>query len=109
MISISNTVSMAAAPAGSCKRSLRPSMLLPMFVAAALAFALPGFAAVNWLQSYGNSAHTNYNAAETTISPTNVKKLQLQWGSSAMTNGVTSFAFFDNVIYAQGQGSSSNG
>lgn len=109
MISISNTVSMAAAPAGSCKRSLRPSMLLPMFVAAALAFALPGFAAVNWLQSYGNSAHTNYNAAETTISPTNVKKLQLQWGSSAMTNGVTSFAFFDNVIYAQGQGTSSNG
>jgi outer membrane protein assembly factor BamB len=105
MISISNAGWLAAIDAPTANRSLRVAMRL-MSVAAALAFTLPSFAAVNWLQSYGNSAHTNYNAAETTISPTNVKKLRLQWGSSAMTNGVTSFALFDNVIYAQGQGTS---
>ena len=107
MSTISNTDLMATIPGGVLQKiAAALGCRSLMFAAAALAFALPGFAAVNWLQSYGNSAHTNYNAAETTISPTNVKKLQLQWGSSAMTNGVTSFAFFDNVIYAQGQGTS---
>jgi outer membrane protein assembly factor BamB len=58
----------------------------------------------SWPQSYFDAAHSNHNAKEKTLSVANVANLQLKWGSSAPTNGVTAFTLDSGVIYAQGQG-----
>jgi outer membrane protein assembly factor BamB len=76
-----------------------------VIAATTLAVMPPALAAQKWLQSYYDAAHSGYNAHETVLSPSNVSQLQLRWGSSAPTNGVTQFVLDKRTIYAQGQGS----
>ena len=65
----------------------------------------PASTAVNWSQTYFNSAHSGFNAKETTISTSNVANLKSLWGQ-AVTGGVTGFALDNGTIFAQGGNSS---
>jgi outer membrane protein assembly factor BamB len=87
------------------KRLLRSCAVGLPLAGAALAFAPPGIAGTSWIQTWFSEGHTNANTVETTLSPTNVTNLQLQWGAS-VAGGATAIAYGapENVIYAQGQG-----